>query len=181
MIRLHITGPAGAGTTTLGAALATDLEIAHLDTDSFFWLPTDPPFTRMRAVPARQERLARAMENAGSWVLSGSVLGWGDEHVQRVDAVIYLYVPPEIRIPRLIDREWLRYGDDIASGGRMHDQHCEFLAWARGYEDDAHAGRSRRKHEAWLATLGCLVLRLDGLAPVPALVEDVRAAVTPVA
>ncbi len=178
MIRLHITGPAGAGTTTLGAALAADLKIAHLDTDSFFWLPTDPPFTHMRPLPARQESLARAMENAGSWVLSGSALGWGDEHLRDMDLVIYLYVAPEIRIPRLIARERSRYGKDIAAGGRMRDQHRAFLEWARGYEDNDHAGRSRRKHEAWLATLGCSVLRLDGAAPVATLVEDVRSTVT---
>ncbi|MFN3764763.1 MAG: hypothetical protein ACK4R3_04250 [Aliihoeflea sp.] len=77
MPHLHITGPAGAGTTTLGAALGAALSIRHLDTDTFFWLPTDPPFTDIRPIAIRQELLAGAMADAGSWVLSGSAMGWG--------------------------------------------------------------------------------------------------------
>ena len=178
MPRLHITGPAGAGTTTLGAALGAALSIRHLDTDAFFWLPTDPPFTDIRPIAIRQELLAGAMADAGSWVLSGSAMGWGDGLLLDLDVVIYLYVPPEIRLPRLIARERARYGEAIAPGGRMHGQHVEFISWARGYENETHAGRSRRKHEAWLASLGCPVLRLEGTKPVAALVEDVRATVT---
>lgn len=105
-------------------------------------------------------------------------MGWGDELLRNLDAVVYLYVPPEIRIPRLLARERARYGEAIAPGGRMYEQHSAFIAWARGYEDSAHIGRSRHKHEAWLATLGCPILRLDGTAPVAELVDDVRAAVT---
>jgi adenylate kinase family enzyme len=178
MLRLHITGPAGAGTTTLGEALGAALSIRHLDTDAFFWLPTDPPFSEIRPTANRRQLLGNAMTDAGSWVLSGSAMGWGDELLSNLDAVVYLYVPPEIRIPRLIARERARYGEAIAPGGRMHKQHVEFISWARGYENPEHAGRSRHKHEAWLATVGCHVLQLEGTVPVAALVDDVRAAVT---
>jgi adenylate kinase family enzyme len=45
MARIHILGASGSGTTTLGAALADRLGHPHVDADSLFWLPTDPPFT----------------------------------------------------------------------------------------------------------------------------------------
>src|SRR5438128_874343 len=44
--RLHILGASGSGTTTLGRALAEGLQCPHFDTDDYFWLPTDPPFTQ---------------------------------------------------------------------------------------------------------------------------------------
>ena len=53
MLNIHVMGASGSGTTTLGQALAAKLGIRHLDTDHFFWMPTDPPFTMQREVGAR--------------------------------------------------------------------------------------------------------------------------------
>jgi len=50
---VHIVGASSSGTTTLGAALAERLGGAHLDTDRYFWEPTDPPFTTRREPQAR--------------------------------------------------------------------------------------------------------------------------------
>ena len=52
-----------------------------------------------------------------------------------------------VRLARLRAREIERYGEDaIAAGGELHDAHANFLAL----------------HEAWLATLPCAVVRLEG-------------------
>jgi hypothetical protein len=48
-------GASGSGTIALGTALAARLSVPHWDADTFFWLPTDPPFTITRP---RTERLA---------------------------------------------------------------------------------------------------------------------------
>lgn len=53
MVHIHVMGASGSGTTSLGRALAEKLDIAHLDTDDFFWLPTDPPFTMPRDADER--------------------------------------------------------------------------------------------------------------------------------
>ncbi len=51
--RVHIFGASGAGTSTLGRALADRHRLVHLDTDDFYWMPTDPPFTVLRLDGAR--------------------------------------------------------------------------------------------------------------------------------
>src|SRR5687768_2656108 len=76
MPRIHILGASGSGTTTLGAAVAGVLSVPHLDTDVFFWLPTDPPFTTRRPLPERLALLRERLSPAGGWVLSGSAVGW---------------------------------------------------------------------------------------------------------
>ncbi|ASR09775.1 hypothetical protein CHY08_18390 [Rhizobium leguminosarum bv. viciae] len=53
MVHIHVMGASGSGTTSLGRALAERLDIAHLDTDDFFWMPTDPPFTTPRDADER--------------------------------------------------------------------------------------------------------------------------------
>ena len=164
---IHVVGASASGTTTLGRALATHLGARHLDTDDFYWMATDPPYTTPRPVPERLERLTAAMDEAAhGWALSGSLMGWGEPMIPRFDLVVFLYVSPEIRIERLLRRERGRYGDQIEPGGRMHDQHLEFVEWARGYDREDFKGRSLKRHRAWLANMSCPVLELDGARPI---------------
>ena len=46
--RIYITGASCAGVTTLGSALARALDAVHVDVDDYYWLPSDPPFSRKR-------------------------------------------------------------------------------------------------------------------------------------
>ena len=39
---IHIFGASGSGTTTLAEKTSRELGYFHLDTDDYFWLPTDP-------------------------------------------------------------------------------------------------------------------------------------------
>ena len=50
---IHVTGASGSGVTTLARALAERLSVAHLDTDDFYWLPSDPPYQQKREIASR--------------------------------------------------------------------------------------------------------------------------------
>lgn len=174
--RIHIVGASSSGTTTLGSALAARLAGAHLDTDSFFWEATDPPFSAKRPEAERVALMEAALEGAPSWVISGSLIGWGDVFVPRFDLVAFLHVPQEVRMARLMARERERYGAAIEPGGAMHAQHLEFLAWAQAYEVPGFPGRSLERHRAWLATLPCPVIEIAGTPSVEDSVARVMAA-----
>ena len=161
-MRVHIVGASSSGTTTLGAALAERLGGAHLDTDTFFWEATDPPFTTKRPEAERVALMEAEMAGRSSWVISGSLMGWGDSFIPRFDLAVFLQVPPGVRLARLMERERTRYGAAIEPGGAMHAQHLEFLEWARGYDVPGFAGRSLERHLAWLAELPCPVIRIAG-------------------
>jgi adenylate kinase family enzyme len=165
--RIHILGASGSGTTTLGMTLSGRFGYAHLDTDDYFWEPTDPPFQGPRARHERQTMLAAAMDAHPRWVLSGSLCGWGDIFIPRFDLVIFLWVPTEIRCARLRERERHRFGTEaLAPGGAMHDAHVAFMNWAAAYDEGGEDMRSRQRHETWLAALPCPCLRLEGLLAV---------------
>lgn len=171
---IHITGPSGAGVTTLGSGLAAALGYELLDTDNYYWLQTDPPYREKRTPQSRVDALARATRTAGGgWVLSGSVGSWGQELIPWFGLVIYLYTAPDVRRERLAEREKRRYGAAIEPGGIRHSDHVAFMEWAAGYEAGDRSGRSKAFHEAWLAELPCPVLRLDGAQPKDALVRRV--------
>jgi adenylate kinase family enzyme len=167
-MRVHIVGASGSGTTTLGRALAGRLGCPHLDTDDFFWLPSDPPFQHVRERSARQARLGDALGGSRAWVLSGSLCGWGDVFIPQFELVVFLWVPADERIARLREREHTRYGSAIEAGAPLHERHVRFIAWASGYDDGLDVPeRCRRLHEEWLARLPCPVLRLEGTGSVP--------------
>ena len=64
LTRIHIFGASGSGTSSLASALAATHGHRHLDSDDFYWLPTDPPYTQPRPVEARLSLLRPAL--AGS-------------------------------------------------------------------------------------------------------------------
>jgi adenylate kinase family enzyme len=172
--RIHVTGAAGAGVTSLGAALAERLNAVHLDTDDFYWLPTSPPYRLKRDVTERLLLLETAFANAEKWVLSGSCDAWIGSLVESFDLVVFVVTPTPLRLARLRQRERERFGEAaLAAGSAMHDQHREFLNWAAAYDTGAAAGRNRQRHELWLSRLDCPVRRVDGSEAIGDLVDHV--------
>jgi hypothetical protein len=152
----------------LGRALADQWSVPHADVDDYFWLPTSPPYIQKRPEGERLRLMNELFLPRSSWVLSGSVMGWGDSLLAMCDGVVFLRVDAELRMKRLRQREIARYGevDD--------DAHRAFFEWARRYDDPTFPGRSRLRHERWLTMTSRPVLRLDGAAPVRHLVGAVN-------
>jgi adenylate kinase family enzyme len=160
-MKIHILGPSGAGTTTLGKGLAAALGIPQFDSDHFFWIETDPPFMHVRPKEERASLLESALAGLPSWVVSGSMMGWGDFLIPEIDFVVYKYVPWEIRRERLAARELRRYGERIRPGNDMHRQHCEFMEWASQYDAGGLEMRSRQSEEEWMRSAGRPTIRIE--------------------
>jgi adenylate kinase family enzyme len=176
--RIHVMGASGAGTTTLGRALAEALGIPHHDTDDYYWTPTTPPYRAKRDVAERLRLMREVFLGRAEWVLSGSVHDWGAAIVPFFDRVIFLIVPTEVRLTRLREREARRFGAEaVAPGGWRFDETEEFIEWASHYDDGSRDGRNLGRHETWLQTLSCPVMRLDGTRPTGELVAEIVAAV----
>ena len=159
---IHIFGASGSGTTTLGQKICEALGYTFVDTDDYFWMPTDPKFTRKRP---REERIAlmkRDIENAENVVISGSLVDWGDVLIPHFTLAIRIEMEQALRIARLEQREKDRFGDRIAPGGDMYRQHLDFIAWAKSYDTGGMNMRSKAKHDAWKKLLSCEILHLDG-------------------
>lgn len=177
--RVHILGASGSGTTTLAQALAARLGCPHHDVDSYFWLPSDPPFQHIRDREARRAMLGADLEKPGDWVLSGSLCGWGDVYIPLFDLVVFLWIPRDLRMARVSAREVERYGSAIDPSGSMHAGSIAFMQWAAGYDEGGLEIRSLRLHNDWLAALPGPVLRLEGEAAVETNLAAVLRALPP--
>ena len=170
--RIHLFGASGSGTTTLGEAISNRLRILHLDTDDYYWKPTNPPFVEKNAPADRLRMIERDVSGIDSWVLSGSLCGWGDSLAARFTVAIFVRLDPALRMERLKARERDLYGRRIEFGGDMHQQHLDFMAWAESYDTAAAPIRSLDLHEKWLRQLSCPIIRIDSSRPTEALVKE---------
>lgn len=167
-VRLHIFGASGSGTSTLACTLAERNGWLHLDTDDFYWLPSEPPYLHKRPPEERVRLIRERSAQAPSWVLSGSLCSWGEALIPSFSHALFLRLDDRERMRRLRQREAQRYAERILPGGDMHGQSLAFLQWAAGYEQGDLHTRSLLMHETWMARhLGCPLLRLDSTRHTP--------------
>ncbi|MEJ7602223.1 MAG: AAA family ATPase [Kofleriaceae bacterium] len=151
-MRILVTGASGSGTTTLGRALSAELGWPVFDADHYYWLASDPPFQHKRDPGERLITFQRELERAPDAIVSGSIMNWGSVLEDSFELIVFLTLAAELRVARLEVRE-------RETLGRV--DHA-FLEWAAQYDDGPPSGRSRARHEAWLAARAAHVLRIDG-------------------
>jgi hypothetical protein len=128
----------------------------------------------MRPPEERAAWLDPLLPADGGWVLSGSVMNWGDRFIPRMGMVVFLHLDPTTRMARLRAREAERHGARIAPGGDMAATNAAFLEWAAAYDTAGPGQRSLAGHKAWLRDLPCQVLRLNAAVPPGRLLLAVR-------
>ena len=150
-----ICGLNGSGKTTLGHMLAEALQVLHMDVESYYF-PKDEsvPYSDPRTRDEVCRLLAEDMERCPKFVFSAVNGDFGEEINARYRCVIYLSAPQEIRMDRIRERSRAQFGSRVAPGGDMYEQELAFWNFA--------AQRTPEKVEAWLATLSCSILKLDG-------------------
>jgi adenylate kinase family enzyme len=159
---IHIFGASGSGTTTLGEKISRELGYKHMDSDDYYWMPTELKYTLKRPIEERIALMTKDIERFENVVISSSLVGWGDSLIPYFTLAVRIDIAPELRIARLIAREKKRYGSRIDAGGDMHKQHIEFVEWARSYDTGGIDTRSKARHDAWQKLLACELLRIDG-------------------
>ena len=161
-MKIHIMGDSCAGSTTLGTALAQQLNYRLFDSDQYFWESAEKPFTVRRDPKLRNTMILHDTAQQPNWILSGSMVSWGPEWLHIFDLVVFLYIPHHIRMQRLHNRELERYGDAIFTDPERTANYQAFINWATGYDDNTTKGRTLQVHENWLSQVSSPVLEIRG-------------------
>ena len=159
---IHIYGASGSGTSTLGRKISEELGYKFMDTDDYFWLPTNPQYTTKRSKEERLALMKKDIYEADNVVISGSLTDWGDELIPLFTLAVRLVTDTETRIDRLKRREKQKFGERIMPGGDMYTNHMEFLDWAGKYDTGSVNMRSKAKHDEWQKLLLCRQIVLNG-------------------
>lgn len=173
-MKIHIMGASCAGSTTLGNALSEKSGVPYFDTDEFFWEKSEVPYTMRRDALMRSKMLQEAILTSDECIVGGSLISWGEHWLSTFDLVVFLYVPKEIRMGRLVQRELERYGDIIFTDPERSRLFRKFYDWASKYDDRDFTGRNVGIHEEWLSKVSCRIIEIRGDTTVKERIQKVE-------
>lgn len=160
-----IFGLNGSGKTTLAKAVAASLSCPALDEETYYFLPSDIPFSRPRSREECHAALLQDIPSQGPFVLSATRGDCGEAINAMYALAILLSAPQPVRMERIRSRSLERFGDRVLPGGDMYEQEEKFFATA--------VSRSEAELEPFLQSLSCPVLRLDSTEPIPVLTDKI--------
>lgn len=155
-IGILVCGLNGSGKSTLGKELARALGYQFMDDEELFFLPTDArnPYAAQRSREAAEQVLRCRIHSLGDFVLA-SVKGCYDQNIISLyRCAVLVEVPKEIRLKRVQERSYARFGARMLPGGDLYEREQAFL--------NKVAGRGEHELIAWVESLPCPALRVDG-------------------
>lgn len=157
---IMICGLNGAGKSTLGAALAEKLNLYLIDHETLYFPATDAlnPYTAPRTHEEVKKILLQELVAHKDFVFTAVKGNYGEPICSLFQYVVLLHTPKEIRMQRVKNRSFQKFGDRIFPGGDLQEQEERFFDFVQ----------SRPEHlvEDWVRTLNFPVLRVDGTAPI---------------
>ena len=155
-----ICGLNGAGKSTLGRILADRMGFEFIDNEDLFFPKADPSYTF--SGPRSKEEAIRLMEekiSANNRFIFAAVRGnYGGRLIASLDHIVLIEVPKEIRVRRVRERSYQKFGDRILPGGDLYDRESKWFSLTES--------RSEAYVTDWLETVDCPVIRIDGTLPV---------------
>lgn len=153
-IGIIVCGLNGSGKSTLGRALAEKLGFHFIDSEKLFFPETDTeyaaPRPRKEAVKILEDEI-KAHEN---FVFASVIGDYGEEILSRYSCAVLVNVPKEIRLQRIKNRSFQKFGSRMLEGGELYEREKAFLDMASSRPEDYSL--------KWTSTLHCPVIHVDG-------------------
>ncbi len=155
-----ICGLNGTGKSTLGKALAEKLHFHFIDIENLYFPKTNPNYiyASPRTREDVEERLLCEIRTHENFILASVKGDYGEELYSFFQCAILLDVPRDIRLQRVKDRSFQKFGNRMLSGGDLFEQEEKFFRLVESRNEDAV--------EEWVKSLKCPVIRIDGTKPI---------------
>lgn len=155
----------GCGKSTLGRALAQKIGFHFIDNEELFFTrnAADEPYQNPRSRAEVEKLLMEEVRKHEDFVLAAVRGDYGKEILPLYRYAVLMEVPKEIRMERIRNRSFQKFGSRMREGGELYEQEEAFFRTAASRPEDYAA--------AWTRTLDCPVLSVDGTRPVDENVE----------
>jgi len=159
-IGILVCGLNGAGKSTLGRALAERLGFAFIDNENLYFSRSaeTEPYTGQRSEAEVVQLLLAETELHPDFVFAAVKGNYCTEMIGRYDYTVLVEVPRELRLQRIRERSFRKFGRRMLPGGDLYEAEEDFFRFA--------ASRPEEYVENWIRTLSCPVIRVDGRRPV---------------
>lgn len=155
-----VCGLNGTGKSTLGKALADKLRFHFIDNEDLYFPKTDPDYAY--AFPRNRDEveklLYREIKAHENFVFASVKGDYGEDIYPLFRYAVLIDVPKDIRIQRVRNRSFLRFGNRMLTGGDLYEREERFF--------DLVNSRAEDTVEEWIRCLKCPVIRIDGTRPV---------------
>lgn len=155
-----ICGLNGTGKSTLGKALAEKLHFYLIDNEDLYFPKTDTSY--IYASPrTRQEvekLLLKEMKEHENFIFASVKGDYGEAVYPFFQYAILMDVPKDIRIKRVKNRSFQKFGNRMLSGGDLYEREERFFDFVQS--------RAENTVEKWIQSLSCPIIRIDGTKPI---------------
>lgn len=157
---LIICGMNGSGKTTLGRALAEHLGWRFIDNEDLYFPKIDPahPYATERTQAEVEDLLLEEVRRDDRFVFAAVRGNYGEAVLPYYKAAVLVEVPRDIRLKRVRERSYRKFGARMQPGGDLYESEKRFY--------DLIAARPEDYATRWLETMEIPLLRVDGTKPV---------------
>lgn len=151
-----VCGLNGSGKSTLGAALAEKLGFHFIDLENLYFPKTDPndPYASPRSEEEVGKLLADEIKAHQNFVFAAVRGNYGEDFRFFYQLVVLIDVPKEIRMQRIRNRSFQKFGSRMLPGGDLYEREEAFFKMVES--------RQENYAENWLESVDCPVSRIDG-------------------
>ena len=151
-----VCGLNGAGKSTLGKALAEKLGFHFIDNENLYFPKTDP--LNLYAIPRTHKEaellLIKEITVHENFVFASVKGDYGESIYPFFQYAVLIDVPKDIRIQRVKNRSFQKFGNRMLPGGDLHGQEENFFNFVKF--------RTESVIEEWVQSLSCSIIRVDG-------------------
>jgi len=180
---IAIIGLNGSGKSTLGHYLANKLGYYEIDVEDYYFPEQkksrqnaleerygenyeylgEIPYSIARSKKEVEQSIEEDIKSHSKFVICGVTMNWNDSIMSSIKVAFWLKAPTNERVKRVKEREEKRWGERVIEGGDMYEQQLSFR--------DIISKRDETKVEDSIKNLKCVVIELDGMAPIENNVE----------
>lgn len=162
---IQVCGLNGCGKSTLGRALAQKIGFHFIDNEELFFTrnAADEPYQNPRSRAEVEKLLMEEVRRHGDFVFAAVKGDYGSAILPLYRYAVLIEVPKEIRLRRVRDRSFQKFGGRMKPGGDLYESEEAFFQTV--------AARPEDYAESWVRTLPCPVVVVDGTRPVEENVE----------
>lgn len=167
--KIFLCGGNGAGKTTLGNALSAATGYVFRDVEDYYFplKDSDNKFSFSRSEKEVVTLLKNDLALYPDMIFASVRCHLEQEAPKLFTCVIWVQTPKEIRMKRVWNRSFQRFGSRMLEGGDLHQQEQRFFDMVKGRNEDALS--------RWYASLSLPKLALDGRKPTAENVKNILA------
>ena len=151
-----VCGMNGSGKSTLGRALSERLGFHFIDIEDLYFPKNDPSY--LYASPRTREEVEQLLweeiQEHEDFILASVKGDYGERLYPYFTHAVLIEVPKDIRMRRVRERSYKKFGARMLPGGDLYEEEEEFFELVKSRPEDMA--------EKWVAQLGCPILRVDG-------------------